>query len=622
MPTHSDIAVGRIYRLPGPIYGLFRCIWGIGTSIIPVTTSRSRPIASKIITGGIKTLLFFSIGSTVFAADLNSYTAQYECISGGANCNVDVATLTAAACDQTITTATTPTTDWTAITWTNTNICIQTGDHTGRGVLNLGASGTSGTRKVLRCVTSGGAVCSNPVDTTDANRARIKFLETNGHDYWIIDRIRIEPSGSGTYPVHFHPNSTNIIFNRFLVEGGGADGDIINVEGGSNHTIQNGVVRNSAAVNLNNDHVGIGVGNSSTTPNNIHIVNNEVYNIRGHQIQIGTSGSDPKFPGTVVENNDLYVDTSYYTDCSGNLTVAGPCAAAAFPLVIKSGGTSANPIRVIHNRIFGSRPSDNALCCDFGGDQGAAVIINADSPTADSDYVLFQNNIVFDSQYGIIMGSAGADRDSFIGNIFYGIKKYKTNEDSVAINLYGIGTGEIYLNTVIDSFSWIDPTGSNNDIRCNVAIDNGAAVGSPGSGTQMDNQVCYGTTGCIGGNTISKTLNTRANSTAYSLDDIIRTTGTPPEDGTAGDFLYKVTSAGTSAGSPPGYCTTLGCTTIDGSMTVKAIRGPYSYYRKLNTSPEQKQIPYERAHTSDLGASSCLSGFASRTGVGIDNTRP
>ena len=578
-------------------------------------------------------LLLFYSWQTALAADANGYTAEYECRAGGPQCNVDMATLTAAACDQTITTATTPTTDWTAITWTNTNICIQTGDHTGRGVLNLGASGTSGTRKVLRCVTSGGAECSNPVDTTDANRARVKFIATNGNDYWIIDRIKIEPSGSGTYPFDFHPNSTDVILNRYLVEGGGADGDIIAVQGGSNHTIQNGVVRNSAAVNLNNDHVGIDVGNSSTTPNNIHIVNNEVCNVRGHQIQIGTSGSDPKFPGTVVENNDLYVDTSYYTDCSGNLTVAGPCAAGAFPLVIKSGGTSASPMRVIHNRIFGSRPSDNALCCDFGGDQGAAVIINADSPTADSDYVLFQNNIVFDSQYGIIMGSAGADRDSFIGNIFYGIKKYKTNEDSVAINLYGIGTGEIYLNTVIDSFAWIDPTGSNNDIRCNVAIDNGAAVGSPGSGTQMDYQVYYSTTDSGETNKITNTLNTRTNSTAYAANTIMRTTATPPADGTAGDFLWKCLNCNgalTTAASPPTFCTRLNCQTKDGSVWWKAIHGVLPWCRKLKTvnpgtggctTGERFYLPYARAkNDSDLPENNfCPSNFADRAGIGTNN---
>ena len=40
-----------------------------------------------------------------FAADRNGYTAQYECRAGGPNCNVDVATYVAHACDQTITSA-------------------------------------------------------------------------------------------------------------------------------------------------------------------------------------------------------------------------------------------------------------------------------------------------------------------------------------------------------------------------------------------------------------------------------------------------------------------------------------------------------------------------------------
>ncbi|MEK7382711.1 MAG: hypothetical protein AAB262_05430 [Elusimicrobiota bacterium] len=67
-----------------------------------------------------------------------------------------------------------------------------------------------------------------------------------------------------------------------------------------------------------------------------------------------------------------------------------------------------------------------------------------------------------------------------------------------------------------------------------------------------------------------------------------------------GCFLYRVTVAGTSAGSPPSYATTLGGTTTDGTMVVQAIRGPYAFKRKLRTvaGGETGVIPYAQAHSS------------------------
>src|SRR3990167_9703454 len=50
-------------------------------------------------------LLFLFYPTWLSAADVNGYAARYECRAGGEFCNVDVVTLTAAACAQTITTA-------------------------------------------------------------------------------------------------------------------------------------------------------------------------------------------------------------------------------------------------------------------------------------------------------------------------------------------------------------------------------------------------------------------------------------------------------------------------------------------------------------------------------------
>jgi hypothetical protein len=68
-------------------------------------------------------LLIFLAAWPSHAADLNGYTAQYECRAGGPNCNIDVVTLTNQACQQTIN----PGDAWNTINWSNNVICIASG---------------------------------------------------------------------------------------------------------------------------------------------------------------------------------------------------------------------------------------------------------------------------------------------------------------------------------------------------------------------------------------------------------------------------------------------------------------------------------------------------------------
>lgn len=57
---------------------------------------------------------------------------------------------------------------------------------------------------------------------------------------------------------------------------------------------------------------------------------------------------------------------------------------------------------------------------------------------------------------------------------------------------------------------------------------------------------------------------TRANTTAYAEGDLIK-------PATPNDYYYKVTTAGTSAGSPPSFGTTVGGTTADGTATLTCM---------------------------------------------------
>lgn len=572
-------------------------------------------------------LLMSFVAWPSLAADLNGYTAQYECRAGGPKCNVDIATLTSQACQQTITPATTPTNDWSAINWSKNVICIQAGDYTSRGRLYLGSSGTSGTRKVLRYYRAN--------DNNDepwnqgSNQAKIIGLNTNGQAYWVIHRLTFDANYGDITTLRFNDKSNNIIVNRALIQH--ANDDLVYFWGSSgspvvNNTLQNSVVRNSkASTTLENDCI------TAIWDTNSHIVNNEVYRCNKELFTAQAQDSQ----GLVAENNDLYDDASQYTDCNGVITPNGPCGVSEAIISMKDGShTSSNPVKLIHNRVWGARNTDRtiaqssvamALSISAGGANGVQM-----PDGAGASYVLVQNNIFFDSAMGINNYWNGPQNNSIVGNLIYDIHRDHSNTyyekfvDKGAISFWRLKNTEFYLNTIINTEQWLwlaGSTASDIDARCNVIIDSGAKTGSDGTGFQYDYQAYYGAPDTGEANKIDKSLLTRANSTAYGLGTIIRTGAVAGcVNGTeSACFLYKITVAGTSAASAPAYCTTLGCKTTDGTITVEAIRGPYTFYRKLRTKPERYAIPYAKVYVSAPETNSCPGNYASRRSIGIND---
>ena len=568
------------------------------------------------------------------AADLNGYTAKYECRAGGANCNVNVATLTAQACQQTIAAGDA----WATINWSNNVICLANGDHTAKGTLTLGSSGTSGTRKVLRYYRAS--------DTDDepwdqgANQAKLYGIDTDNQDYWIIHRITIDRnySGNGTL-LSVYGNTTFLIMNRILVQRGAESGWLVAIAstGQEDITLQNSVVRSatlSPAYPIENQCVG--VGNTLR----YRVVNNEIYDCN----KAVTASDGDSFIGGVVENNDLYQSPAGQTNCSGNLdTAPRNCGTMEGMAVFKGGAASgdANIGRVIQNRIWGGRVGDSLIA--LPGENIAVSLSSSPNGGTGADYMLIQNNIIFDGHVGVWnyhgLNPAfpnvidGPNNNSVVGNLLYDMANRDAQAvDNGAFNLWRSQTFEFYLNTVIKAADvWMryssgsGESNDNHDVRCNVVID--SAVGdftNFGAGSQVDHTTYYGTTAGTEVNKLGNyALNTRAYNTPYLLNAIIRT-GAASACTAANDsdcFLYKVTTAGTSAGANPGYTTTLGGTTTDGTMVVKAIRGPYTFKRKLRTvaGGETVVIPYARFHSSAPDALFCPSTYAGRTGIGIGN---
>jgi hypothetical protein len=566
------------------------------------------------------------LAAPAFGADANGYTAQYECRSGGPNCNVDVAALVAQSCQQTVTTST----SWASIDWSNNVICIQAGDHISKGTLKITASGTAKTPKILKYYRASDTD-DDPWNQSDANRAKIRRIELAG-EYWIIQRITIPPydgemvgaitMGSGSTGAH------NVIINRVLIEGmpsnpsGTYSGFFTNCEVSldfSDITFQNSVIRNGYP-KYNNAPLGAWPDCGT----NIRLVNNEIYDWSEHPVQVGNNHGWT-MPGFVVENNDLYY--------SGVFNLAGGKASTENVMDIKAEGTPDNLAKIIRNRIWGARPTDLSACC-IGGSAGDGIAIVP--PTGGGfRYILIKDNIIFNNQNGLLWANGTSDKQSVIGNIFWKMGQYDPNTASHAIWMAKTINTEIYLNTFIDNRQYGLSFGGgleNSDIRCNAFLSGGGRenMGTPDSGTQADANAFYDTTEWSANarySNVVKAISDRKSSTAYSVGDIIRTA--PADQCTkqtdSACFLYKVTSAGTTFGGAVSYCVSLGCTVTDGTAQLRAIRGPYVFYRKLRTSPEAMTVPYARAYfgaapgdsAPDTGA--CPSDFAARTGVGIND---
>lgn len=563
-------------------------------------------------------LVMLLVASPSFGADANGYIAKYEVRAGNttdSTTNFDLASAVGQACQQTITTSTTPTNNWSAINWSNNVICIQAGDHTGRGLLTIGSSGTSGNRKILR-YTRPSDNDDEPWNQSDANQAKIADFACSGRSYWIVHRLTWwSTSGNTTFEGE---NCDRFVFNRLLIDGRDLNPTsgrpLFLIRGANFTTVQNSVIRRSGKRPGSDIHC-INAGGKNT-----RFVNNEIYDCGGDGI-VMDNGSNPW--SNVVENNDIYQTGNYLIGCDGSSGTTCNCGEDGIDVKDNS-ASPADLIRLIHNRIWGWRTTYES--CSGSGSYGYGINSGG---TADTQYVLIQNNIVFSVANGINMRNEVSHHRSAIGNLLYDINHGHSptdapsngdGENSIAFRYDGSASyGEAYLNSIIASKQGFvfSSSAQNHDIRCNVLIDVASTrknSSNLGSGSVVDYNVFYGssvyTLGGQGSN-ISKTINTHTNSTNYTSGTIVRSS---PLNG----FLYKATNTGTSGPSSPPWCVELGCTVNDNGVTWQAIRGPYSFYRKLKTSPEVYTIPYSSVHSSAAEAGFCPSGFDSRTGIGIN----
>lgn len=507
------------------------------------------------------TLMLFATTSS-FAADLNGYTAKYECRASGEFCNVDVAQITQRACDQIVA----PSTPWSAINWSNNTICLQNGDHTAKGVLVIGNSGSASNRKVLKYYRANDNN-DDPWSSTHVP-AKLRGIKINGGDYWIIHRLMVDGGWTSSHPGIEFANSSNAddnIIDRVLVQEFDETLVIIGYGGNDNNTIQNSVIRN-AKPSIVRENQCIALRGGSL---NKRVVNNEISNC--NKGTFAESGYSPH-GGLVLENNDAYLTPDRYTDCNGRYNSVGPCSDTEGVAFDSKGGAPSNNIGlIIHNRAWGMRPGDKYLAQSGGG---WAVSLSNDHDTAPgdaTDYMLIQNNIFGDMDLAIWNYYKGPDHVSIIGNLIYDVYDHggqvQYSTDLGGLSYKWLSNSAVYFNTFVNAkpiiHSW--GYGTNNDIRCNVFVGGSQKTGTYASGTEVDWNAFYG---------VAST-----------------TTGTP---------VSNIENPNVSAAKLESYC----------------------YYRKLKTGAERVCVSNARPTAASPHLNACNSGVGSRTGVGAKYSYP
>ena len=568
------------------------------------------------------------------APDVNGYTSPWEARAGNTNYNVPMATLLAHACDETITTSDS---DWTKITGNSSEqyFCIDKGDHSSKGKLTLNFSGSSSAYKVIR-YTRSGDTGDFPWFQASADQAKMGLINTGGQSFWIINRLTFDGPSAPVIDFPVSGGSTNIIVdhNYFLnnAASAGVVGIVRILEGndasqGNWNMTQNNVFKDWIPV------YGQEVTALEYRSAFAGFVNNEVKDLTKGPFTNGST-TPGLVRGSVIDNNDEYRTSAYYTDCNGNLTTSGTCSLGKTGIDFKRGGTAADPVIVTHNRVWGHRKTDRTNptgCCtstSFG--QLVAIGNNSAFEVGSPEYVLLKDNILQDSEEGMGVPREGPNHISFIGNIIDLQHDYNPGDSQTNGRGYTFRADrfEGYFNSIIDVEIWMQFFGAatNHAFACNTIIDGGIKAGTPGSGTHFDFNSFYNTpvytTESPGTNRGNYTLITRTNNTFLSVGTKIRLTATPARDGSTSDNIYIVTAEGTTASSPPSYCNTLDCSQTDGTVTLHLMRTWLKWKRKLLTVPagEDFYIPYVVAsRTYDPAVGLCPSTACNQTGAGIND---
>ncbi len=228
----------------------------------------------------------------------------------------------------------------------------------------------------------------------------------------------------------FEEEANNNVLNYCLIEQV-VTGNGIRISNSHNNTIQNCVIRDKIE-GFTSDNIGITI---SATQGRVSrgnkVVDNEIYDVTdGVQLlymekkgrNAPTTG---EVPGTIIDNNDLYITKRLYTYKDGEEKA---CAEDGVDIKVGTKSSLASDkVRVTNNRIWGFRTTDTSCS---GSSHGSGIVIHRNASN-----ILIENNVMFDVSRGISIGPGTSKQFpnekvtdiTVINNIFYNINDKSDN---------------------------------------------------------------------------------------------------------------------------------------------------------------------------------------------------
>lgn len=368
--------------------------------------------------------------------------------------------------------------------------CIEPGDYRSAGTLLIDSvDGTANSPRVLRYASAGVEDGETLFDAPEAKLALMPHLVLRDSDHWVIDRLAFIDLDT-TYPIKID-NSQSVIVNRIRMQKNRIGLSLYH--GSHNVMVQNSYIGDMDVDLVNgNDAVCVALRGKDSAGtdidiHNVSIVNNEIYNCNDGIQLIHDKGLSyiADFQGTLIAGNDIYVDSSRYSDCNGNLTTNGPCACTENAIDLKSGSYDAtNPVVVTDNKMWGWRRTDR-ICHSTGSSWGSAI---------DAHFAVHNThitkNVMWDNARGIALIEGVWDtliEDNIIQDTYSGF-----NGEGFALVSGSTAHGTVVRrNHISEAVKWA-ATGSDDSIyECNVVLDGGNAAGARGSGTVTSNNAYF-----------------------------------------------------------------------------------------------------------------------------------
>ena len=386
---------------------------------------------------------------------------------------------------------------------------IQPGDYTDERI-EISSDGTSSAPKWLIYYDPQNPTdyTTHPVNMDPSDCATFQRMNLVGA-YWIFDRIR--SVGDGTRNPSISLLDDYIILNRCLIEfSGGGAGQIAIGEWGSNKgpsnygVIQNCVIRNTQ-ISVGDDNHGIKIERGDYN----RIVHNEIYNFAGDGIQFGLNYGP--FKGTVIYDNDIYIDVSKY-----HLTVTEIPHENGIDIKYGGGSGLGEHTLIKNNRFRNLSHTPGGTSPNL--DQGA---IDHSNDGVYKSYELIEDNIFYDCRTPInTKGGDKTDHFTIRRNLIYKPERFAIWMPKVEEHHH-----DIYLNTIIDiqeldgDEQWYFSRAENSQILGNVVINGGTPSDETQSGTISDYNAFYNTDSLDfeGSHSISYGSDSDANNTSFTF---------------------------------------------------------------------------------------------------------